>query len=183
MAKQFASINNDHQTFIEAQHMFFSGSAAPDGRVNISPKGMDSLRILAPNRIVWRNLTGSGNETAGHLKINPRMTLMWCGFEARPMILRCYGTAQTRHPRDAAFADLNALFPDSIGARQIYDMHVDMVQTSCGYAVPFFEHQGPRDVLSKWTDDKGVDGIQTYWRERNQATIDGLPTDILRTDT
>lgn len=179
MAKQFSSIEGDHKAFIEAQHMFFSGSAAAEGKVNVSPKGMDSLRIMGPNRIVWRNLTGSGNETAGHLKCNPRMTLMWCGFEARPMILRCYGTAQTLHPRDPDFAALNALFPAAVGARQIYDMQVEMVQTSCGYAVPFFEHKGPREVLTKWADDKGTDGILDYWRDRNQATLDGLPTDIV----
>ena len=119
MGKQFDAISDDHKSFIEAQHIFFSGSAANEGKVNISPKGMDSLRVMGPNRIVWRNLTGSGNETAGHLALNPRMTLMWCGFETRPMILRCYGTAKTLHNRDSDFAKLNALFPSSYGARQI----------------------------------------------------------------
>ena len=71
MGKQFDQISDDHQSFIQEQHMFFSGSAAPDGKVNISPKGMDCLRVLGPNRIVWRNLTGSGNETAGHLALHP----------------------------------------------------------------------------------------------------------------
>ena len=179
MGKQFDAINADHQGFIEAQHMFFSGSDAPDGQVNISPKGMDSRRVMGPNRIVWRNLTGSGNETAGHLALNPRMTLMWCGFETRPIILRCYGTAQTLHPRDADFDALNAMFPPSVGARQMYDMHVEMVQTSCGYAVPFFEHKGHRDVLANWAKGKGEDGINDYWRDRNQTTLDGLPTHIL----
>ncbi len=142
---------------------------------------MDSLRVLGPNRIIWRNLTGSGNETAAHLARINRMTLMWCGFEARPMIMRAYGTARTLHPRDADFAPLNADFPASDGARQIYDMTVDLLQTSCGFAVPFFEHQGPRDVLKTWAEDKGPEGIATYWKERNQQTIDGLPTHI--TDT
>ena len=179
MAKQFDQITDDHRQFIEAQHIFFVGSAADVGRVNVSPKGMDSLRVLGPNRIIWRNLTGSGNETAAHLARINRMTLMWCGFETRPMIMRAYGTARTLHPRDADFADLNAAFPASVGARQIYDMTVDLLQTSCGYAVPFFEHRGPRDVLKKWAEDKGPDGIATYWNERNQQTIDGLPTHIL----
>ena len=95
MARQFDRIEDDHRRFIEAQHMFFTGSAAPDGRVNISPKGMDSLRVMGANRILWLNLTGSGNETAGHLLEHPRMTLMWCSFTTRPLILRCYGTART----------------------------------------------------------------------------------------
>lgn len=179
MAKQFDEISDDLRTFIEAQHLFFVGSAAATGRVNISPKGMDSLRVMGPNRIVWRNLTGSGNETAGHLAQINRMTLMWCGFEKRPMILRTYGTARTLHPRDADFAELNAHFPESNGARQIYDLSVDLVQTSCGYAVPFYDFAGERDVLASWAEGKGRDGIDTYWRERNQTTIDGAPTHIL----
>ena len=179
MAKQFDHLTRDHIGFITAQHIFFCGTAADEGRVNISPKGMDSLRILGPNRLIWRNWTGSGNETAAHLALHNRMTLMWCGFEARPMIMRAYGTARTLHPRDPEFATLNAQFPTTDGARQIYDVSVAMVQTSCGYAVPFFEHQGPRDTLEGWTRDKGPQGIATYWKERNQQTIDGLPTHIL----
>ncbi len=179
MAKQFDRIEDDHRSFIEAQHIFFVGSAADSGHVNISPKGMDSLRILGANRIVWRNLTGSGNETAGHLLQHNRMTLMWCGFETRPLILRAYGTAQTLHVHDTGFAELNALFPVNAGARQIYDMKVQIMQTSCGYAVPYFDYVGERDALQKWTADKGVQGVREYWRDRNQNTIDGLPTGIL----
>lgn len=180
MAKQFDAINDDHRDFIEAQHMFFCGSAAPDGRVNISPKGMDSLRIIGPNRIIWRNLTGSGNETAGHLARLNRMTLMWCGFEARPMIMRAYGTAKTLHPRDAEFDEAASHFPPILGARQFYDMTVEMLQTSCGFAVPFFDYAGERDVLAKWNEDKGPVGIETYWDTRNRTTIDGMPTHILK---
>lgn len=178
MATQFPEIEPRFQTFIERQQIFFVGTAAPDGRVNVSPKGMDSLRVLGPNRIVWRNLTGSGNETAGHLRQINRMTLMWCSFDAKPLILRAYGSARTLHPRDPDFATLNADFPPSPGARQIYDMQVDMAQSSCGYAVPFFEHTGPRDVLETWAEKKGADGMPAYWQERNARTIDGAPTGI-----
>jgi len=179
MATQYPGIDARLQGFIEAQQMFFVGSAAPAGRVNISPKGMDSLRVLGPNRIIWRNATGSGNETAGHLKQLNRMTLMWCSFTARPMILRAYGSARTLHPRDADWDALNAHFPGFDGARQIYDMEVGMMQTSCGYAVPFYDHTGPRDTLEKWTADRGADGVTAYWAERNQTTLDGAPTGIL----
>ncbi|MEC7764241.1 MAG: pyridoxamine 5'-phosphate oxidase family protein [Pseudomonadota bacterium] len=178
MAKQFDSIETPHKRFIEDQHLYFVGSAARDGRVNVSPKGMDSLRIMGPNRIVWLNLTGSGNETAGHLKDVNRMTLMWCSFTTRPLILRCYGTAETVHPRDAAWGELYGLFDDNAGARQIYDMTVEMVQTSCGYAVPFFDNPRERDTLTKWSDDKGEDGILAYWDEKNRTTIDGADTGI-----
>ncbi len=179
MAKQFDKIEESHRRFIEAQHIFFVGTAAPEGHVNVSPKGMDSLRVLGPNRILWRNLTGSGNETAGHLKQINRMTLMWCSFERRPLILRAYGTARTLHPRDPEFAELNAGFPEILGPRQIYDMTVQMTQTSCGYAVPFLDYSGERDVLEKWAVDKGPEGIETYWQEHNRETLDGLPTGIL----
>tara|TARA_R110002094_G_scaffold117647_8_gene113252 strand:+ start:59 stop:613 length:555 start_codon:yes stop_codon:yes gene_type:complete len=179
MGKQFETLSDDHKGFIARQHIFFVATAADEGRVNVSPKGMDSLRVLGPNRIIWRNLTGSGNETAAHLARINRMTMMWCGFEKRPMILRAYGSARTLHPRDADFADLNAHFPANDGARQIYDLTVDMVQTSCGFAVPYFDHAGPRDTLEKWTEDKGPEGVATYWKERNQKTIDGLPTHII----
>ena len=137
------------------------------------------MRVLSPNRIVWRNLSGSGNETAGHLAQINRITLMWCGFEKMPMIMRAYGTARTLHPRDAEFAALNGLFPASIGARQVYDVSIEMVQTSCGYAVPFMDFAGERDVLTDWTDRKGPDGIAAYWKDKNQYTIDGAPTHIL----
>ncbi len=179
MATQYDSLNDTLTKFIEAQHIFFCATAGPDGRVNVSPKGMDSLRVMGPNRIAWRNLTGSGNETAGHLAQINRITLMWCGFEAKPMILRVFGTAQTLHPRDAGFDALNALFPLTHGARQIYDVTLETVQTSCGYAVPFMEYAGERDVLKDWTENKGPDGIAAYWSERNQKTIDGAPTYIL----
>ena len=182
MATQFGSLSPVLQSFIEAQHIFFVGTAAPEGRVNVSPKGTESLRILSPNRIVWRNLTGSGNETAGHLQQANRMTLMWCGFEKKPMILRAYGTAKTLQINDPDFAKHNALFPEDPGARQIYDMQIDLVQSSCGYAVPFFDHAGDRDVLRNWSREKGEDGIRAYWRDRNQQTLDGLPTHIPVTD-
>lgn len=179
MGKQFPALEQTHTRFIEAQHVFFVGTAAADSRVNISPKGMDSLRVLAPDRILWRNHTGSGNETAGHLRNINRMTLMWCGFEKRPMILRAYGTARTLYPRHDDWEELNGLFDVSDGARQLYDLKIDMVQASCGYAVPFFDFAGDRDTLHKWTEDRGKEGVKAYWAERNQKTIDGLPTHIL----
>ena len=176
MAKQFPALDDSHIAFIGAQHLFFTGTAAPDGHVNVSPKGMDSLRVLGSNRIIWRNLTGSGNETAGHLQLANRITLMWCSFTTRPLILRAYGTARTIH-RDAADWDaLNSHFDPHISARQIYDVAVTLVQTSCGYAVPFFDNPRERDTLTKWSEDRGADQIPAYWDEKNRTTIDGYPT-------
>ena len=178
MAKQFERLEDDHNRFITEQHLFFTATAAPDGRVNVSPKGMDSLRILGPNRIAWLNLTGSGNETAGHLLEHPRMTLMWCSFTKRPLILRAYGTARAVHVGDAGWDALAALFPPHRSARQIFDMDVDLVQTSCGYAVPFMEYTGERDTMQKWVDARSDDDIRAYWAERNATTIDDLPTGV-----
>ena len=179
MGTRFDALSDTLIRFIEKQHMFFVGTAATDGRVNISPKGMDSLRVKGPNRIIWRNMTGSGNETAGHLAEVNRITLMWCGFEKTPMILRAYGTAQTLHPRDAGFEVLNAEFAEEVGPRQIYDVTIDLVQKSCGFAVPFMDYVGEREVLKGWAADKGEDGVRAYWAERNQETIDGKPTGII----
>lgn len=178
MAEQFPEMTDHIRAFIEAQPIFFVGSAAAEGRVNVSPKGGDSLRVLGPNRILWRNLTGSGNETAGHLAQVNRMTLMWCSFDLKPLILRCFGTARAVHTRDADWAEMDGQFPTHLGARQVYDMTVDLVQTSCGYAVPRMAFQQDRDTLDHWTQDKGPEGLEAFQREKNQQTIDGLPTGL-----
>lgn len=182
MAKQFDAFDDTHRDFIAEQPVFFVGTAAPEGRVNVSPKGMDSLRVLGPNRLIWVNVTGSGNETAGHLRAANRMTIMWCSFDARPMILRAYGRARTLHPRDADFDALAAQLPPLPGTRQIFDMSVEMVQTSCGYAVPFMSFDKERPVLRHWAEAKGPDGLHEHWRTRNQTTIDDLPTGVLTDD-
>ncbi|MEO8531525.1 MAG: pyridoxamine 5'-phosphate oxidase family protein [Deltaproteobacteria bacterium] len=177
MAKQFAHFEQSHLDLIAESHIFFVGTAAPTGQVNISPKGRDSLRVLGPNRLIWRNLTGSGNETAGHLTLINRMTLMWCSFTTRPVILRAYGTARIITPNDADWS-LNADFEPDPGARQIYDMQVDLVQTSCGYAVPFMEFVEERDTLATWSAQKSEDDIKAYWLQKNTKTIDGFQTAI-----
>ena len=178
MAKQFERLALAHRAFIDAQHIFFVATAADNGRVNLSPKGMNSLRVLDENRIPWRNSTGSGNETAGHLLRNNRMTLMWCAFDDQPLILRCYGAARTIHRSAADWDACNAAFPADIGARQFYEMTIDMVQTSCGYGVPRMAYEQERPDADAWSDAKGVDGIRTYWDETNRSTIDGFPTGI-----
>ena len=178
MAKQFSRLALPHRTFIAAQHLFFVATAAATGRVNASPKGMDCLRVLGPNRILWRNSTGSGNETAGHLRQDPRMTLMWCSFAAQPLILRCYGTARMIQLNDADWPEANAHFPANIAARQAFDMTVDRVQTSCGFGVPRMAYEAERPDADKWSQDKGPDGIRAYWADENRETLDHFPTGI-----
>lgn len=175
MGKQYNEISENHKSFIEAQKIYFVATAAAEGRVNLSPKGMDSLRIVDANRVIWLNLTGSGNETAAHLAESPRMTLMFCSFESEPKILRLYGTAREVQPGDAEWNLLYQQFKPMKGARQIFDMNVDLVQTSCGFAVPFFEYQGEREMLKEWAEKKGEEGVREYWREKNSISLDGKP--------
>lgn len=182
MGQRYAEITPRLIQFIQQQKIFFVATAASDGRINLSPKGVDTLRVRGPNRVAWLNLTGSGNETAAHLLDNDRMTLMFCAFEGDPVILRLYGHARLYHPRDPEWGELAPLFPDIPGARQVIDLNVDLAMTSCGMGVPFFEYRGERGQLEAWADRKGKDGIEQYWRQKNQVSIDGKPTKILEPD-
>lgn len=178
MAGQYDSIPEKLQEFIKAQKIFFVATATNDSRVNLSPKGMDSFRILDKNRVVWLNLTGSGNETAAHLLEHNRITVMFCAFEGNPMILRVFGTAKAYHPRDKEYSELIDMFPKQTGTRQLIDINIEMVQTSCGMAVPYLDFKEERGQLESWADDKGEDGILEYWKEKNIESLDGKPTGI-----
>lgn len=180
MAK-LKSINPSLQKFIEQQKLFFVGTARSEGTVNISPKGMDSFRVIDENKIIWLNLTGSGNETAAHVLESNRMTIMFCAFEGKPMILRLYGTAIAYHERDKEYQEYIGHFPSTPGSRQIFEMKVDLVQTSCGFAVPFMEFKEERTQLISWAEKQGEDRLGKYKREHNTLSIDGYETDIFKT--
>lgn len=173
-------LNRTLRAFIERQPLFFVATAARDGNVNVSPKGLDSLRILADDRIVWLNLSGSGNETAAHLRDVPRMTLMFAAFEGEPMILRVYGRAQTFHPRDVEWPEHAARFPEMAGSRQIFELAIDLVQTSCGTGVPVMNFAGQRgdSELLPFYAEMGEAGVRDYWRRKNVVSIDDRPTGI-----
>ena len=179
MAKIFSEISPELQTFILEQKLFIVGTAADEGQMNISPKGMDSFRVISPNKIVWLNLTGSGNETAAHLLKNNRMTILFCSFEEKPLILRLYGKAKIYHKRDEAYHTYINQFPKIAGSRQIIEMEVVQVQTSCGYAVPFMEFKEERTQLNSWAEKQGEDRIKDYWKEKNIKSIDGFETKII----
>ncbi len=179
MGKKLPAITPELSQFIKEQKIFFVGTAAEEGQVNVSPKGMDSLRVLGPNKIIWLNLTGSGNETAAHLLKNNRMTIMFCAFEGKPLILRLYGTSKIYHTRDSEFKNNINLFPKIAGARQIIEMQVDLVQTSCGYAVPFMDFKEERSTLKSWAEKQGTERIENYWKEKNTKSIDGFKTNII----
>ena len=179
MGQKYSEISDKLKDFIEQQKIFFVATAAHEGRVNLSPKGMDTLRVIGKNKVIWLNLTGSGNETAAHLSVCDRMTLMFCAFAGNPMILRLYGHASVFHPRDPVWNERLALFPPMVGVRQIIDMEVDLVQISCGMGVPYLDYQGGRDQLNQWAEKKGEEGIKRYWEEKNQRSLDGKSTHIL----
>ena len=180
MGKHYTEINEKYIRFIQDQKVFFVGTAAAEGRVNISPKGMDTFRVIDPNTIVWLNLTGSGNETAAHLLLNNRMTIMFCAFEGEPNILRLYGHSDIYHPRDERFHHLNTHFPSIPGSRQIIEMKIDLVQSSCGFAVPLMDYREERTILKDWAEKRGEDGIKEYWEKKNQKSIDAFDTQIMK---
>ncbi len=181
MSKSSSELTERYVDFIKAQRLFFVATAASDGRVNLSPKGMDTLRLLTKNRLAWLNLSGSGNETAAHLAEHDRITLMFCAFEGNALILRVYGHAKVIHPYDPAWQELIGLFPTLPGSRQIIDIAVEFVQQSCGTGVPRYdlvEERGPGELLPFY-DKMGEDGVKRYWAKKNQTSIDGKPTYIL----
>ena len=179
MGQRYSEISDKLKQFIENQKLFFVGTATADSRVNISPKGMDSLRVLDKNRVVWLNVTGSGNETSTHIQESPRMTIMLTAFEGNPMILRLYGDAKVVHKNDCEWEELFSLFNPIPGARQIFDLTVDLVQTSCGMAVPIYDYIEEREQLKNWAVKKGEEGLKEYWQEVNQVSLDGKPINIV----
>ncbi|MFT6990367.1 MAG: hypothetical protein ACJASL_002345 [Paraglaciecola sp.] len=179
MGQRYTEISDKLKQFIEKQKIFFVGTATSDSRVNISPKGMDSLRVLSKNRVVWLNVTGSGNETAAHIQENSRMTVMFTAFEGKPMILRLYGKAKVIHQFDPEWGDLLSLFENTPGSRQVFDLEVDLVQVSCGMAVPLLNYVEERDQLKNWADKVGEKGVTAYWVKNNQVSLDGKSTNII----
>ena len=179
MARFYPALEEKHRSFIAAQKLFFTATAPTGGHINLSPKGMDSLHVVDDKCVAYLDLTGSGNETAAHVKHDGRMTLMFCSFEVDPLILRLYGRGRVVRRQDAAWAEWRAHFPTLPGERQIIVLDIESVQTSCGYAVPQFDYRSERETLARWAEKKGTLGLLEYWREKNQVSIDGLSTGLL----
>ena len=168
---------------MEKQKVFFVATATADSTINLSPKGMDSLRVLDKHHVAWLNVTGSGNETSAHVQVNPRMTLMFTAFEGAPLILRLYGQAQVIHNSDPEWDELVSLFPPIPGARQIFNLSVELVQSSCGMSIPLMDYQGDRELLNNWATKRGEQGVKAYWQEKNETSIDGIVTNIMDKST
>jgi len=175
----FEALNDKLIAFIGEQHMFFTGSApGHGGRINVSPKGIDSLAVLDERTVAYLDLTGSGNETSAHIHDNGRLTIMLCSFEGPPRILRMYGTGRVVQPDDVEWGALSTRFPHRPGTRQVIVLSIESVQTSCGFGVPFYSYIGQRDQMIEWAKKKGADGVRQYQREKNAVSIDGLPTGL-----
>jgi hypothetical protein len=177
MATVFEGIDAKLQAFIEAQRMFFVATAPLEaaGHVNVSPKGLDTLRVIDPATIAYLDYVGSGAETIAHLTENGRITIMFCAMAGPPRILRCHGRGRVAEPGSADYIRLRPLFPPFPDGRAIIIVSVERIADSCGYGVPLYEFQRERSQLADWADRKGPDGLQNYQAEKNARSLDGLP--------
>lgn len=180
MATFYDAIEPQLAEFLRRQHVFFVATAASDGRVNVSPKGLDSFRILDERRVAWVNGTGSGNETAAHVLRLPRMTILFASFDAQPGIVRLYGSATMIQPGDQGWAEASDWFPAMLGARQVFVLAVEQIQRSCGFGVPRYAFEGERDLMRQWAAGKGEEGIAAYQAAKNTVSIDGFDTGLPR---
>ncbi len=177
MASASDAISDDLAIWMRSQPMFFVATAplAGDGHVNVSPKGLATFAVLGPQRVAYLDLTGSGAETVAHIRENGRITIMFCAFEGAPSICRVYGNATVHELGSEGYDELLPNFTELVGARAIIDVAVTRVSASCGYAVPLMNYVGQRSRLTEWSEARGPDGLVEYRRNKNAASIDGLP--------
>ena len=178
MSKFYERLDDKLKKFVLEQRIFFTATGTGDGRLNLSPKGMDTFRILSDTQVGFLSVTGSGNETAAHLKENGRITIMMCSFTKSPLIFRIYGSGICVYPDDPNWNQYSKEFEILSGTRQIFIIDIESIQTSCGYSIPYYDYVGERDALLKWSDQKGAEGIKDYWRQKNLSSIDGLDTGL-----
>jgi hypothetical protein len=177
MGKVRSMLDDAAMRFIEAQHVFFVASAPLDaaGHVNLSPKGLDTFRILGPTTVAYVDYNGSGVETIAHLKENRRIVLMFCAFQGPPNIFRLYGHGRVVEAHETEFSALTAFFPNCENARSIIVVELTRVTDSCGFGVPLFKYEREREQLQGWAKHRGPEGLKTYREEKNRRSIDGLP--------
>lgn len=176
MSTIYDELNDKLIKFIEKQHMFFVATAPKNGRINLSPKGLDCLKVLSNKKVIYTSLVGSGNETSAHLLQDNRMTMMFCSFDRNPLILRLYGYAKEITPEDDEFDEYYAEMNDMVAVRQLYILEIENVQTSCGFGVPMFDLVADRTTLPDYMSNLGEQGVEDYKQRKNLVTIDGFRT-------
>jgi hypothetical protein len=176
MGKQFRELSESHMEFIRKQKMFFVATAPMgEGRINLSPKGYDTLRIVDASTLLYLDFAGSGNETAIHIYENKRITLMWCSFDESPLILRAYGDGSSVRKGSAAYLQLMGQYFEHVKpeeARRIIKIELEAVQTSCGFGVPLMEYVGDRPIFKEWNDKHVAAGTLDDYIAKNSASLD-----------
>jgi len=177
VGKVYEALDEQLTEFISSQHLFFVATAPLDrsGHVNMSPKGLDSFRVIDPKTVAYLDFTGSGIETVSHVRENGRIVVLFCALEGPPKILRLHGRGEVIERDKPQFGDLSKLFPASISARAVVLISLERISDSCGYGVPLYRYEGERTQLPAWAERKGVDGLVEYRAENNRASIDGIP--------
>jgi len=177
MGRVYERLDEQAVEFIQAQRMFFvaTAPAGDDGLINLSPKGLDTFRIIDDRTVAYLDLVGSGIETVAHLRQNGRITLMFCAFEGAPNIARLYGRGEAIEPGEADWDDLRALFPEMPGVRSVIRVHVERGSDACGFGVPRYRYEEDRSTLLDWAQKKGPDAVEAYKGEKNRESLDGLP--------
>ena len=177
MSDVYEKIDSRLKSFMESQHVFFVATApsGADGRLNLSPKGLDTFRVLDERTVAYLDFVGSGVETIAHLRENGRIVVMFCAFAGPPNIVRLHGRGEAIEPGDARFESLAKLFPAAPGVRAVIVVRVERASDSCGYGVPLYEYQGERTALGAWAQKKGPEGVAEYQRQKNARSSDGLP--------
>ncbi len=179
MAKFQENLDDELIEFIKQQHMFFVATAPEDGKINISPKGFDkSLKIIDESTILWLNHLGSGNETAAHLQDDDRLTMMFCAFEGKPLILRLYCSAKVIQEKDENWNEYIKHFEYQNGARQVFELSIESVNSSCGKGVPLYDFVEDRKGLKNFYDNSSKEEQITYMKKKNQISFDGKPTNL-----
>jgi len=177
VGKNYDTINDSLKDFIQRQQMFFVATAplSKSGTINLSPKGLDSLRILDDQTVVYADFVGSGIETLAHVKENGRIVVMFCAFEGPPKIVRLHGLGEAIEPSHKDFQQLCSQFPEYPGLRCFIRIRCDRISDSCGFGVPLYDYVGQRSQLIDWAVSKGVEGVAKYQMKENARSLDGLP--------
>jgi hypothetical protein len=177
MAKIYPEIDEALTQFIQSQSVFFVATAplAATGHVNLSPKGLDTFRILGSRTIAYLDIFGSGVETIAHLRENGRIVVMFCAFQGATKVLRLHGQGRVVEPHEAGFAELQVHFPVQEGTRAIIVVELTRISDSCGYGVPLLTFEAERKTLPAWCHKRGTEGLKIYRQEKNRRSIDGLP--------